>query len=169
MSTRIGATLKEFNLRIIVSGSGSLDPLAHVFTKRMSPLIVLTTARTPIAKLKRLRAGADEVRICGQREINWPSTLRWLRARWNVRRLLCEGGGELNDALFRAGLVDEIHLTLCPKVFGGRAAPTISDGLGSSLVDAARFTLKSATRVEDELFLVFAARRGTARKRVMRE
>ena len=47
-----------------------------------------------------------------------------------MKRLLCEGGGELNDALFRAGLVDEIHLTICPKIFGGRTAPTIADGLG---------------------------------------
>jgi len=162
---RVRRGLAEFNLRIIVSGSGSLDPRAHVFTKRISPLVVLTTARAPTTKLKKLRTAADEVRICGRREIDWPSTLRWLRAKRNVKRLLSEGGGELNDALFRAGLVDEIHLTLCPKVFAGRNAPTISDGLGASLADAARFTLKSATRVKDELFLVFAARRGTADER----
>src|ERR1039458_184969 len=57
------------------------------------------------------------------------SSLNW-RSKWGVKRLLCEGGGELNDALFRAGLVDEIHLTICPKIFGGRTAPTIADGLG---------------------------------------
>ena len=39
--------------------------------------------------------------------------------------LLCEGGGELNDALFRGGLVNELHLTICPKIFGGRHAPPI--------------------------------------------
>ncbi|MGH9593067.1 MAG: RibD family protein [Bryobacteraceae bacterium] len=80
-----------------------------------------------------------------------------MRQKWKVKRLLCEGGGELNDALFRAGLVDELHLTLCPKVFGGRNAPTIADGVGVlKLSGAARLRLKSARRAGDELFLVFS-------------
>ncbi|MEI9963030.1 MAG: dihydrofolate reductase family protein [Limisphaerales bacterium] len=45
-----------------------------------------------------------------------------------MKRLLCEGGAELSDALFRAGLVNELHLTICPKIFGGRTAPTIAEG-----------------------------------------
>jgi riboflavin biosynthesis pyrimidine reductase len=79
-----------------------------------------------------------------------------LRAEWNVRRLLCEGGGELNDALFRAGLVDELHLTLCPMIFGGRSAPTIADGPGCArLADAFAMRLQSSRRVGEELFLVY--------------
>jgi riboflavin biosynthesis pyrimidine reductase len=82
-----------------------------------------------------------------------------LRKKWNVKRLLCEGGGELNDALFRAGLVDEIHLTICPKIFGGRTAPTIADGLGCpKLSAAAAFKLTSFQRMSDELFTVFSKR-----------
>jgi riboflavin biosynthesis pyrimidine reductase len=52
--------------------------------------------------------------------------------------------------------VDELHLTICPKIFGGRTAPTIADGLGfRQLADAARFQLKSSRRIGDEMFLVF--------------
>jgi riboflavin biosynthesis pyrimidine reductase len=104
------------------------------------------------------------VRICGATKINFRSALRWLRARWGVTRLLVEGGGELNAALFAAGLVDELHLTVCPKVFGGRTAPTIADGWGAQqLADAAHFTLKSARRVADEMFLVYVANHGLKR------
>ena len=82
--------------------------------------------------------------------------MEWLREKWNVKRLLCEGGGELNGALFRAGLVNELHLTVCPKIFGGRDAPTIADGAEAlKLADATRLTLKSMKRVGDELFLVY--------------
>jgi 5-amino-6-(5-phosphoribosylamino)uracil reductase len=60
--------------------------------------------------------------------------------------------------LISAGLVDELHLTICPKIFGGHAAPTIADGKGvSNLAAAARFKLKSVNRVADELFVVFKA------------
>ena len=155
---RLKNGLSEFPLRVVASGSGSIDPNANLFKKRFSPIIILTTARISKANLQKLRAVADEVKICGKTEINFHAALRWLRKKWNVRRLLCEGGGELNGALVRAGLVDELHLTICPKIFGGHAAPTIADGNGiSNLAAAARFKLKSTNRVADELFVVFKA------------
>jgi len=148
--------LAEYNLRVIVSGSGTVDPSAEIFKRRFSPIIILATRRIQAARLKKLRALADEVKISGAKEIAFPKALRWLRSKWKVKRLLCEGGGELNDALFRAGLVDELHLTICPKIFGGRAAPTIADGVGvRRLAQAAKLELKSARRFGDELFLIY--------------
>ena len=153
---RLKRGLAEFNLRVIVSRSGSVNPGAKVFQHRFSPILILTTRRANQDRLKRLQALADGVKICGRKEINFNAALRWLRKQWRVKRLLCEGGGELNGALFRAGLVDELHLTICPKIFGGRQAPTIADGNGfSRLAKAEPFQLKSMMRVKGELFTVF--------------
>jgi riboflavin-specific deaminase-like protein len=157
---RLRAGLSEFNLRVVVSGSGSLDPGAEIFKHHFSPVIVLTTARASTANLRRLRAVADEVKICGKMSIDFPAALRWLRRKWKVRRLLCEGGGEINAGLFEAGLVDEVHLTLCPVIFGGNRAPTPADGRGfARLSGAARVRITSAKRYGDELFLVGRVRR----------
>ena len=157
---RLKNGLAEFPLRVIVSGSGSLDPAAKIFQKRFSPLIILTTKRAPARKLAQLRKLADEVKICGDREVNFAAALRWLRAQWKVKRLLVEGGGELNDALFRAGLVDEIHLTICPKIFGGRTAPTISEGIGAAhLTDAEDFQIRSISQFKGELFTELSKRK----------
>ena len=154
---RLQGGLAEYNLRVIVSGSGSLDPAAEIFKKRNSPIIVLTTERASAKKIKLLRALADEVKAFGETEINLRAALLWLRTKWNVKRLLSEGGGELNDALFRAGLVDEINLTICPKIFGGRNAPTIAEGIGfSRLALAEIFELTSIKRKKGELFTVFS-------------
>ncbi|MGA2854761.1 MAG: RibD family protein [Verrucomicrobiota bacterium] len=153
---RLKRGLAGYNLRVIVSGGGSINPRAAIFKKHFSAVIILTTARASKTKLRSLRAVADEVKVCGKREINFAAALRWLRTKWSVKRLLCEGGGELNDALFRADLVDELHLTICPKIFGGGEAPTIADGGGfCRLANAAPLQIKSFKRVGDEAFAVF--------------
>ena len=159
---RLRRGLAEYNLRIIVSGTGSVDPEAEIFRHRFSPIIVLTTERAPRAKIKRLQARADVVKACGDRTVDFKMAVSWLQSEWGVRRLLCEGGGELNAALFEAGLVDELNLTICPIVLGGRAAPTIADGRGfSRLADAAQLQLRTMRRVGAELFLTY--RCGTPR------
>jgi riboflavin-specific deaminase-like protein len=153
---RLRRGLAEFNLRVIVSRSGTVNPNAEVFQRRFSPIIVLTTHRASAARLQKLRAAGAEVKVCGAREINFPRALRWLRKKWGIKRLLCEGGGELNGALFRAGLVNELHLTVCPKIFGGRAAPTIADGLGAaSVAQATQLEPQSAQQRGREMFLVY--------------
>lgn len=154
---RLKRGLGEYNLRVIVSRSGSINPQAEVFRHRFSPIIILTTRRVSAGRLRQLHRLADVVKICGRKEINFHAALRWLRKQFYVKRLLCEGGGELNDALFRAGLVDELHLTICPKLFGGRLAPTIVDGRGfNHLTNAEPFHLKSRRQIDGELFTVFA-------------
>lgn len=153
---RLQAGLREYNLRIVVSGAGTIDEKAEIFRQDFSPIIILTTERISHIRMKHLSALAEQVKIFGCNDIDFVAALRWLRAHWGVNRLLVEGGGDLNFAFFRAGLVDELHLTVCPLLLGGREAPTIADGLGiERLPKAARFELHSMKRSGEEMFLVF--------------
>ena len=133
-----------------------MNPRASLFQRRFSPILLLAREDAAPARLERLREQVDDLLLHGRGELDLAAALRDLRNRWGVRRLLCEGGGDLNDALFRAGLVDELHLTVCPRLFGGRAAPTIAGGTGATrLADAARLRLHSLKRMGEELFLVY--------------
>jgi riboflavin-specific deaminase-like protein len=153
---RLKNGLAGHNLRVVVSGSGLVNPQAEVFRHRFSPIIVFTTGRASPARLHQLRAVADEVKIFGRHEINFRAALGWLRVEWGVQRLLCEGGGELNNVLFSDGLVDELHLTVCPEIFGGREAPTIAGGNGfHRLAKATLLQIKSFKRIGNEIFAVF--------------
>ena len=153
---RVRRGLAEYNLRVIVSGGGTVDPRAKVFSLGFSPIIILTTARAGGRRIDALRKVANEVKVFGDAELDFRRAFRWLREKWNVRRLLCEGGGEIDDALFRAGLVDELHLTICPRICGGRAAPTICDGRGfPTLAKAFPLRLHSFRRVGNEFFLIY--------------
>jgi len=157
---RLKTGLAEFPIRVIVSGSGSINPDADIFRETFSPIIVLTTRRASAKKLARLRKLAEEVKICGHTEINFLAALRWLRTKWGVKRLLCEGGGELNAGLFGGGFADEIHLTICPKIFGGRNAPTLAEGIGfQRLTNAEKFKTQAIRRFQGELFTVFSRRK----------
>jgi riboflavin-specific deaminase-like protein len=157
---RVRQGLTEYNLRVVVSGSGSVNPKAELFQRKFSPIIVLTTRRASARRLRALRRVADAVLVCGEQEVDFRQALAWLRQEWKVKRLLCEGGGEVNDGLFRAGLVDEVHVTLCPRIFGGRGAPTLSDGLGARHLDRATpLEIKSLRQHGDEMFVVYGRKR----------
>jgi riboflavin-specific deaminase-like protein len=151
---------REYNLRVVVSGAGTLDAEAEIFKHQFSPIIVLVSERISDRNLSKLQTLADEVKVCGRDEVDFVKALAWLREKWKVKRLLCEGGGALNDALFRAGVVDELYLTISPVIFGGREAPTMADGKGiEHLADAIPLRLKSYRRLGDEVFLVFNAKK----------
>jgi riboflavin biosynthesis pyrimidine reductase len=79
---RLKRGLPEYNLRIIVTGSGSIDPNAEIFKHQFSPIIVLTTGRATLAARQRLQQLGAIVKICGRKEINFRMAFRWLRARW---------------------------------------------------------------------------------------
>ena len=156
---RLRAGLARQNLRIVVSGSGSVDLRAAVFQHQVSPVIVLASGRAPKSRLARLERLANCVKVCGEKSVLLGQALGWLRREWAVKRLLCEGGGELNFELLRLGLVDELHLTLCPRVIGGRDAPTIADGKGfASLAKTANLEMTRQRRIGDELFTTWRIR-----------
>ncbi len=165
---RVKRGLAEYNLRIIVSRRGTIDPNAEIFKKRFSPIIILTTGLITPMRLRRLQAVADEVKSFGKQELDFSAAFKWLATKWKVKRLLCEGGGELNAALFGAGLVDELHLTICPKILGGKAAPTIADGMGTvKLKDASLLNLKSFKKHGDELFLVYQVLKKVSKQKIV--
>lgn len=159
VACRVAKGLMPHPLRVIASGNASLDPNSHLFSKPGGPIVLFTTKSAPSSRLNALRKRVDAVFMAGESEIDFAHAFKWIAEEWGVRRLLCEGGGVLNDALFRRGLIDEVHLTVCPLVLGGRRAPTISDGLGFfDLRHMAAFKIDRMRRVGGELFLVLSKR-----------
>jgi riboflavin-specific deaminase-like protein len=74
-----------------------------------------------------------------------------------VRAVLCEGGPTLNSFLFASGLVDELFLTMNPKVVGGAAALTIV--AGRELVEPVELDLVSVAEADGELFTRWSVRK----------
>jgi riboflavin-specific deaminase-like protein len=79
-----------------------------------------------------------------------PLLMARLREQYGIRSVLCEGGPTLNSFLLAAGLVDELFLTLNPKLVGGAAALTIV--AGRELVEPAELSLMSVAEGAGDLF-----------------
>ena len=92
---------------------------------------MFTTEQTPpdLREAASRYAQIEVVPLDGSGRIDVVEVLRRLPS-LGVHHLLLEGGGELNFSMLLAGLIDEIYVTICPFVFGGRTAPTSFDGAG---------------------------------------
>ena len=85
--------------------------------------------------------------------------MRILRLQYNVQRLMVLGGSELNAQMFHLDAIDEMFLTLAPKVKLGRDVPTYADGEPLKREELLGFALSEVHRVEDEVFLRYSRRR----------
>ena len=67
-----------------------------------------------------------------------------------VRKILVEGGGELNWSLLRLGIVDELIVTIAPRIVGGRTATTLVEGEGYTKISKGiKMKLKNVLRQND--------------------
>jgi riboflavin biosynthesis pyrimidine reductase len=62
------------------------------------------------------------------REPDLEAGLRRIRAEYDIRAIVCEGGPNVNATLLPAGLIDELHLVYAPKLGGGPDPLTILSG-----------------------------------------
>jgi riboflavin-specific deaminase-like protein len=109
---RIG--LAQDPLAVIVSGRLDLPWDASLFTDGGGEVLIFTTSdaeppetKTPV-QLVRHELAVDVV-----------EALRYLREERGIRALLCEGGPGLHNQLQATGVVDELFLTIAPKLTGG--------------------------------------------------
>jgi riboflavin-specific deaminase-like protein len=132
---RYGRITKTDELREKRRSEGlAADPLAVVVSARLDlpadlPLLQEPDQRVVIAtgadtRLEGIRAAVEYVDVGD----DLPLLMARLFDEHGVRSVLCEGGPTLNSHLFAADLVDELFLSLSPKLTGGAAAFTIVAG-----------------------------------------
>lgn len=134
----------------VVSRSGDLQPENRYFSR---PGTVIFTADEQVAPLT-ARFGEKARTIgCGTGEVDLRRALRTLRTDFDVRVLLCEGGPRLAHDLIAQGLLDEIFLTLAPKIGSDGAALRLVEGPAFAPDQLPRATLLHVLQAENELFL----------------
>ena len=108
----------------VVSRSCALDWDAPIFRDTASRPIVVTAERAP-AERRTAAARVADVVTAGAEDVDLAAALGAL-AGLGAGSVLAEGGPRLNGTLAAAGLVDELCLTVAPRLAGGESARIVS-------------------------------------------
>jgi riboflavin-specific deaminase-like protein len=154
---RYGRMAKSEEVRARRAAEGrSPDPLAVVVSASLAlpadlPLLAEPEQRVVIATASDAELAEAQARVEYVRSgDDLPLLMAKLRDEHGVGSVLCEGGPTLNSHLLAAGLVDELFLTLNPKLTGGADAFTIV--AGRQLIEPAELTLVSVATADGDLF-----------------
>lgn len=140
-------------LNVVVSHGLDLPAKSQFFTHPRTERLVITTKAAPEARVKRFGKLA-EVLVLPRKTIRAVDIVDAVAARGG-KRLLVEGGGALNFAFFDEGLVDELYVTITPRIIGGADAPTPVDGRGFLVAAQKHLELVSSRRRGQEVFLKY--------------
>jgi riboflavin-specific deaminase-like protein len=131
-------------LMVIVAGGLDLPWDATLFTEGEGRVLILTASEDE--EPPTVATSVEVIRHKGS--VDLAAALRHLRAEREVRALLCEGGPRLHAEMQAEGLVDDLFLTISPKLAGG-AAPRILEG---ELPEVEPLRLSWLLEEEGELF-----------------
>jgi len=132
----------------VVSRSCRLDWDTPFFADAEERPIVITVSDSAVTDRARAAAVAD-VMVAGAGDVDFALAFGELGDR-GIRSLLAEGGPTLNGQLARADLLDELCVTLAPRLASGDAKRILS---GSTLEELAVLDLHAVYEQDDYLFL----------------
>jgi len=147
---RAAAGLSPEPLAAIISRSGDVPLDIPLFADAGSRVVIFTSSGLDTSGL----AAQVEVVHLDLGELTLTTMMRRLRSAYDVRSLLCEGGPTLFGGLLQEDLVDELFLSLAPKLTGGGTAPAIS--AGPELAELRMLSIVWALELDGALYLRYA-------------
>jgi riboflavin biosynthesis pyrimidine reductase len=149
---RIDHGLQPHPRLVIVSSRLDLDPSAAVFTEAPVRPIVVTHGDARDAPRKALAEVADVI-VHGVDQVDLAGAVGELREAYGLDQLLSEGGPHLFASLYAADLVDELCLTLSPRLAGPGADRIIAGDRGADAPPTTPMRLHHAIAADSALLL----------------
>jgi 5-amino-6-(5-phosphoribosylamino)uracil reductase len=143
---RVAEGLAADPLAVVVSASLRLPADLPLLQDEHSHVAILTASQEV---LEPSAAAVTYVRGEPAAELQLAPLVANLKREYGVRSILCEGGPGLNESLLREGIVDELFLSIAPKLAGG---PPLTLLTGDPLTEPLALELVSLLEHDGHLF-----------------
>jgi len=144
--------------RIIIDSTARI-PLQSKILKSAHRIktIVAVTRRAKNTRIKKIQSTGAMIMIAGNKDVDLKIVFAQLN-KIGLKKILVEGGGEINWSVLRLGIVNELIVTIAPRIVGGRSATTIVEGLGySKMSEGIKMNLeKIVTQDAGEIVLYYS-------------
>lgn len=117
-------------VRIIVDSIGRI-PLDSKILKSASKIntIVAVTKQASDERVDKIKSAGAIVIVAGTKTVDLKE-LFFILKKMGFNKILVEGGGELNWSILQLRIVNELMVTVAPRIVGGRTATTLVEGDG---------------------------------------
>jgi len=115
------------------------------------PLLVITSEDCPKEYHDSLIKQQISWVATGKAGIDLPRAMEILRREFNVERLSVTGGGNINAAFLKAGLLDEVSMMWCPGIDGRKGMAAAFDGLDADIAPT-KLQLMSVERMGETIW-----------------
>lgn len=151
----------ENPIRVVVDSDAKVPSEARVLDDS-SDTIVAISEKADKDDLERLRSLNAQVVVKGKEVVDLPELLEVLSDQ-DVKKLLLEGGSELNWSMLSLGLVDEVRVAVHPVIVGGREAKSLVGGKGFERVtEGVELDLVRTREVGEDLLLIYEVRESSS-------
>lgn len=147
-------------VRIIVDSNARIPLNSRIIrSSKNIQTIVATTPNASTRKIKELKKAGAQVLVSGKRKVNIKNLFQQLE-NLGLKRILVEGGGEINWSVLKIGLANELIVTISPVVVGGRDAKTLVEGEGiANITNGIKMRLsKTLINYKNEIVLFYKLR-----------
>jgi 2,5-diamino-6-(ribosylamino)-4(3H)-pyrimidinone 5'-phosphate reductase len=147
-------------VRIIVDSNARIPLNSRIIrSSKNIHTIVATTPNASSRKIKELKKAGVQILVSGNRKVNIKNLFQQLE-NLGIKRILVEGGGEINWSVLKIGLANELIVAISPVVVGGRDAKTLVEGEGiANITNGIKMRLsKTLINYKNEIVLFYKLR-----------
>ncbi|MDW0152512.1 MAG: 2,5-diamino-6-(ribosylamino)-4(3H)-pyrimidinone 5'-phosphate reductase [Nitrososphaeraceae archaeon] len=146
--------------RIIIDSKARIPLNSRIIrSSKKIQTIIATTHNASSKKIKELEKVGAQVLFSGKGKVNIKNLFQVLE-RLDFKKILVEGGGEINWSVLKLGLADELIVTISPVVIGGRDSKTLVEGEGiANITNGIKMKLsKTVIQNKNEIVLYYKLR-----------